>query len=213
MVVAVIALLLSILLPSLAAAREAARASGCQSNLRQAMVACRMYADQHRGASPALGQPYASLPNWGLVVQRYAAGNRAGGERFAAESVLVCPASQLRYPEVMTRTYAINVTGHAGAAGDADSYDVAGAPAHIRMDRVRRPADEVMLLDASRAPIVGDAPPPVRTASVIDFRVSEHVEQRIGRVHRREKALQAAAFDGSVGAYFEPREFWKEGLP
>lgn len=49
-VVAVIGLLVSILLPSLAAARESARAAVCASNLRQIAIGWTIYADQNNGA-------------------------------------------------------------------------------------------------------------------------------------------------------------------
>lgn len=49
-VVAIIALLISILLPSLSAARAQARTAICGSNLRQIGVGWTLYADQNRGA-------------------------------------------------------------------------------------------------------------------------------------------------------------------
>ena len=63
-VVAIIAVLIAILLPALSHAREAARGTICLSNLRSIGLICRQYADDNRGASPALGEPYAALPNW-----------------------------------------------------------------------------------------------------------------------------------------------------
>lgn len=48
-VVAIIALLISILLPSLMLAREAARSAVCRSNQRQIGLAARMYMDENRG--------------------------------------------------------------------------------------------------------------------------------------------------------------------
>jgi len=47
-VVAIIALLLSILLPSMGGAREAARASVCGSNMRQLAIAANTYANDHQ---------------------------------------------------------------------------------------------------------------------------------------------------------------------
>lgn len=48
-VVAIIALLISILLPSLSLARESARGAACLSNQRQIGLAARMYLDEHNG--------------------------------------------------------------------------------------------------------------------------------------------------------------------
>lgn len=62
-VVAIIALLLSVLLPSLAKAREAARATACLSNMRQLGIASQMYADGHKGAIIDSGLPHGGLPS------------------------------------------------------------------------------------------------------------------------------------------------------
>lgn len=52
-VIAIIALLVGILLPSMAAARDAARRVACASNLRQVAVACTSYNGGYDGAFPA----------------------------------------------------------------------------------------------------------------------------------------------------------------
>lgn len=51
-VVAIIALLIAILLPSLGTAKERARATACQSNLKQIMTTTRMYADENDDRFP-----------------------------------------------------------------------------------------------------------------------------------------------------------------
>jgi prepilin-type N-terminal cleavage/methylation domain-containing protein/prepilin-type processing-associated H-X9-DG protein len=51
-VIAIIAILAAILFPVFAAARERARSSTCQSNLKQIGVAWKMYADDYDGAYP-----------------------------------------------------------------------------------------------------------------------------------------------------------------
>lgn len=51
-VVAVIALLISILLPALSAARARARSSVCMGNLRQVGLALQQYAEDHQGVIP-----------------------------------------------------------------------------------------------------------------------------------------------------------------
>ena len=52
-VISIIALLIGILLPSLAAAREQAKASACQSNLRQVGIAFASYMVDNKGTPPA----------------------------------------------------------------------------------------------------------------------------------------------------------------
>ncbi len=51
-VIGIIALLISILLPALGAARRQAQAIKCQSNLRQLVLAAQMYVNEHKGFWP-----------------------------------------------------------------------------------------------------------------------------------------------------------------
>jgi len=66
-VIGIIALLISILLPSLNRARETANRVKCGNNLRQIGLALKLYANENRGAFPrAIYQPGASaVPTWG----------------------------------------------------------------------------------------------------------------------------------------------------
>ena len=213
-VIAVVALLIGLLLPALASARESGRATVCLANLRGIHDACRAYADVSRGYSPALGQPYTELPNWALVVQ---AGSGLGGatanELFTTRSALICPTVRAYYGSGMQRTYGINVTGHGGLPGDPDSYDVPGRPSHIRMDLVDRPWERVLVIDSSLPPPTPDAPPPTRTSSVIDFRLTAHLAERVGRFHAGRGFIQGVAFDGSARSYPDVPEAWREPLP
>lgn len=212
--VAIIALLVALLLPTLSAARESGRLASCGSNLRQSYLSCRMYADASRGRGPAIGEPYFALPNWALVVQSYAGSNRAGNNSlYRPESVLVCPTVQKFYAAPMNRTYAMNTTGHAGQPGDPDTYDDPAHPAHIRFDAAERSSVVPLLLDSARAPIAGTAPPSLRTASMIDFRQPAHVEARLYKFHRQGRGFNVASMDGSVRAEQDVKESWKRPLP
>jgi prepilin-type N-terminal cleavage/methylation domain-containing protein len=218
-VIAIIAILLAVLLPTLGSARESGRMASCASNLRQSAVACWQYAGDNRGMGPAIGQPYAALPNWGLVVQSYA--GQAGetpGELFRDRSVLVCPTIAARYRTggaPMIRTYAMNATGHAGAAmGDPSDYDDPARPAHIRMEQVQLPSSIPLLLDSDLPPpTTSNPPPPTRTASMIDFRQELHRTTRIASFHTRQQLFQVAMFDTSVRPHSEVVDLWEERLP
>ena len=219
-VIAVIAILVGVLLPALRSAREAARSTQCLSNLRQTFLICRSYADENRGLGPAIGQPYAALPNWALVVQQNAGRQgTTGNDLYVANAIVVCPSSRAFYGLEMTRTYAMNATGHAGRPGDIGNYDDPAQQAHIRFDRVQDTSAAVLLLD-SAAPAPGPGQPPAtRTSSVIDFRDDDHVRLRVGRVHGASRAgvldggFNAARFDGSAGSYREIPTTWVKPLP
>jgi len=211
-VIAIIAVLISILLPSLGAAREAGRAAVCLSNLRHNGIAVRAYADENKGKSPALGIPYGTLPNWALVVQASAGITGAtGGELYSQRSSLVCPTARSLYGSQMQRTYAINTSGHSGSAGDPDNFDV--GLVSIRLDLVERPSDAPLLIDSAAAPIVGEAPPPTRTLSVVDFRDDTQVRARIGRVHAAKQAFNTVFVDGSARIVTEVPDFFANPLP
>lgn len=212
-VIAVVAVLIGLLLPALAAARESGHAAICLSNLRQSYMACRVYADENRGVGPAIGQPYAAPPNWGLVVQSYGGQEGAGPQNaYSTRSSLVCPTVDRAYPERMTRTYAMNATGHAGQPGDPDNYDDPNQPGHIRFDHVDRTTEIPLLMDAAVSYLPDNAPPPTRTSSMLDFRQESHVQRRLGRFHGKRGDFQAAMFDGSSRRFENPMALWIEPL-
>ena len=72
-----------------------------------------------------------------------------------------------------------------------------------------------MLVDSAAAAIVGDAPPPTRTASTLDFRQAAHVADRLGRVHppTGRKGFNAGMFDGSARTVSPSVGLWIERLP
>lgn len=215
--VAIIALLIGVLLPSLAAARRSGREVVCLSNLRQAYVVLRTYADENEGRGPAIGEPYLKLPNWALVVQQEVR-DVPVGQSYSKDSILVCPSATAYYGREMLRTYAMNTTGHAGVTGDRDSYDDPARSAHIRMDLVARAAETPLLVDSAVAVTTTAGPPPTRTASMIDFRQSVYVTERLGRFHSgsvpaNDSAFNVLRFDGSAASAKSVDEFWRDPLP
>jgi len=221
-VVAVLATLIGLLLPALGAARESGRSMACLSNLRQAASACLIYAQENDGVGPALGVPWASLPNWALVVQRVAGREGATADQLTRDSVLVCPTHQTLTAQDLTRAYAINATGHAGlpaeSAGrgglpDPTSFDDPDRPAHHRFSLVERPSDTPMLVDSLPAPAGPGLPPPSRTFSVIDFRQEAHVRERLAVIHASGRRFNAAHFDGSARSWEAPAPHWSNPLP
>ncbi len=63
MVIAIIALLVGILVPALASARSAARATQCLSNLRQNGLVVQQYANDNKGNSLSLGDEKVETTN------------------------------------------------------------------------------------------------------------------------------------------------------
>lgn len=213
-VIAVIAVLIGLLLPALSSAREAGRSASCLSNLRQGAMICRQYADTYKGRGPAIGQPYADIPNWALVIQSEAGVNgTTPGELYSTKSILVCPTIAAFYKNEMTRTYAMNATGHAGQPGDPDNYDT--QQVHIRFDAISTTSGLPLLIDSAVADSGPNAPPTSRTASIIDFRNADHLANRIGRFHTRQKLFQYADFDGAARARTTPAApgAWSVPLP
>ena len=214
-VIAVIAVLVGILLPALGGTRRAAQSTTCASNLRQAFLICQMYADANDEIGPAIGQPYGRPPNWALVVlEASGMAGQTAGELYDEGTALVCPTTNRAFGGDMTRTYAMNATGHADTAlGDPDSYDDPDNPGHIRFGLVRFPDRVPLLVDSRPAFIAGDGPPPTRSSSVIDFRNADHVTDRLAVLHGSADRFNAAHFDGSARGLAEPPAGWADPLP
>lgn len=137
-VIGIIALLISILLPSLAKAKDAANRIACASNLRQLGLATLMYANDNRGSFPRggpnnwmqFGQLFYSdsgsnysLSDFHNLYTNYLHGSlepltvdatsrNSGGLRFTPQKVLVCPAN------VRSNYYRGSYSFYPGSAND-----------------------------------------------------------------------------------------------
>ncbi len=65
-VIAVVALLATVLLPSLSAAREQARRAQCASQLRHGLMGLSLYSQEHAGRLPPFAMSDAARPDWVL---------------------------------------------------------------------------------------------------------------------------------------------------
>ncbi|XOV75417.1 MAG: type II secretion system protein [Phycisphaerales bacterium] len=155
-VVAVIAILVSVLLPALSRSRDAARAAVCTGNLRQMGLLTRAFATSNDGLTPALGVPWGRDPYWAIVLLQDS--ERVGdgpADLYHEDSFLVCPTTDALEPADLTRTYAINVTGYAGQPGDKANFD--SEIAQIRFDRVRAASRTPLYMDSAIAPVADGA--------------------------------------------------------
>ncbi|MEN0021211.1 MAG: DUF1559 domain-containing protein [Planctomycetota bacterium] len=114
-VIAIIALLIGLLLPSLASARDAARSTVCLANQRQIGLAFTMYADEFDEQYPAAQDPVSTDPFYWLWMGR---GFRAFIEPYIADpgtlskdnpSVLLCPADDSDPDQFESTSYAYSL--------------------------------------------------------------------------------------------------------
>jgi prepilin-type N-terminal cleavage/methylation domain-containing protein/prepilin-type processing-associated H-X9-DG protein len=140
-VIGIIALLISILLPALSRAREAAARVVCSSNMRQLGTAFAMYLDEYKGTYPPLWYPgdfstsgggdlyngttgSNGLPDnatYATLIARYVGSHDTNIYDGLRMSIFTCPKdSQPRDPKVSQQYSAPNVP--AVFAGDALSY-------------------------------------------------------------------------------------------
>lgn len=195
-VVAVIGLLMSILLPSLGAAREASRQTVCASNLRQMMMGLRMYADENSRWLPTAEPPSREYPDhrhWFMNASllkrvnaplRYTeAGEPIGPAK--AGTVLICPS----HPDPATWRDGTPLA-YGLSYGMNGTWGLGGRPDHVRprrMDEFKREAEVMAFMDAGGS----DAAP-----GIVLYRMcpKENIQFR----HRGRSSV--AYVDGHVGA-------------
>ncbi len=139
-VVAVVALLVAILLPSLAKGREQGRAAVCMSNMRGLGIAVQMYAMNHKGYLVNFG-----LSHGGSVDEQETWLNTLRRE-YRDKLIARCPSDESPYwngPHPVTRqprrtSYGVNDY----LAGRVDEYED-----YRRLDRIRRPAATIMFVE------------------------------------------------------------------
>lgn len=157
-VIGIIALLISILLPALNKAREAAYTVACLSNERQIAQAIFMYADANKGSLPDAFNYAFNVPQtrWhGLILPYLGATFKPSAKTDVA--VYLCPAHQsMRGPEFGTNLGTTGLSGldyavNYGAAGGLFAWtNYSGTPGShsARMTQVRHPSNIFMLMDA-----------------------------------------------------------------
>lgn len=148
-VVAILALLMSILLPALGEARQQAKAAVCESNLRSLGIAVYMYAEQNRGW----------LPEWGFA--------HGGGEARAAlawlntmapeygenRNILRCPSDRSphwtvpRTPTSPLRRTSFAANFYVVCGGEDNPLYPRDRQAYNRLDVILRPSATIFLAE------------------------------------------------------------------
>lgn len=95
-VISIIALLISILLPALGAARASARSMQCLSNLRQVMIGVYAYTNDYHGSFPNGLAVTASNANWSLLISGYIQTEDVSyDDTSEANPVFLCPDARI----------------------------------------------------------------------------------------------------------------------
>ncbi|HCD33470.1 MAG TPA: hypothetical protein DER01_13760 [Phycisphaerales bacterium] len=164
-VISIISLLIAILLPALAKAREAAERTQCATQMRQVGLAIYGYADLFKGWLPPAGGNSAigtstwfySLENFNLI-QGYDVSNQT------KSTIMNCPTA---FREVMlSRTYGINTKL-------GDKWDKK-ALAHLDHLRVAKPLSKIILIGETKVNAVGSYyADSVHYSSAVDYQHGE----------------------------------------
>ncbi|MDB5329253.1 MAG: hypothetical protein JWP03_404 [Phycisphaerales bacterium] len=173
-VIGIIALLISILLPVLGRAREAARAAACLSNLRQMGLAMVMYTNENKGLMPGGADaggatlwdwiywqdriPYNDLSQ--CAIAPYLGATRgskivytdAGQGQDALSTVLRCPSDEWQNhvnPLSGFYPYYFSYSLNADCCDNGRAYSHIGRPGghNFNMNWIRNPAQKIMFID------------------------------------------------------------------
>lgn len=149
-VVAIIAVLMAILLPSLAAARESAKSTSCHVNLRSIGQATQMYADMNNDCLPYNQRGASNYTiQWFTLLQDVMTANApadATANGAAVSKVFICPSALLRPTDpnkiAIEHTYAPHASLFRGGA----------SPSYKRNMLNERGREVVMMADAGQDP-------------------------------------------------------------
>jgi prepilin-type N-terminal cleavage/methylation domain-containing protein/prepilin-type processing-associated H-X9-DG protein len=178
-VIGIIALLISILLPSLNKARQAANTVACASNMRQIGLMFRMYANENSGILPPGGYQLAPGRNWTWTdwMDKYLTGGRMpdavkdGDYSNTAQTycppILQCPSDNstpmrnITYKPIRNRnwnSFGLGSLGISTISAGPTTVDFYGKPAS-RKQYSSIANDTIMLMEWSDGSVINDSLP------------------------------------------------------
>jgi prepilin-type N-terminal cleavage/methylation domain-containing protein/prepilin-type processing-associated H-X9-DG protein len=182
-VVAIIALLLSILLPAVGRARDSAKSVACQSNLRNLGTALRMYSQSNNDWFPEWGFMHGG----GEARAPYAWIRTMSPDYGENPKILRCPMDRSPYwttpinGKLRRTSYAANF--YVTCPGEDNPLYLRDGHAYNRMDYIRRPASTIFFVELAEGP-VGDK----------DYTLADHVHPETWAdfypAHRQEAAKE-----------------------
>lgn len=155
-VIGIIALLVGILFPTLASAREAANRTKCLSNMRQIMVAFTMYLNENGGRFPRPSQNAVQTPEDWLHFQTGRDPEQGAIAKYInkpfSHALFRCPSDDID----THRSYAFNgipvVYRYSYTVNEAICRILWHGPT-LRIGQVRNPAEKILLVDESSTTI------------------------------------------------------------
>ncbi|RMD79091.1 MAG: type II secretion system protein, partial [Lentisphaerae bacterium] len=168
-VITIIAILASLLLPSLARTRQLATSLTCRNNLKQCGLALQLYADDSEGQIITRGLPLGTWVNW----KAWTAYARAAGHLTDELAFLFCPQSQpdpqlvQKWPDVVRNRmcYGINTYGvfrgdNGGKLGwlREDTSADGGKYLVLTQDALTVPEDFMLLVDDKHPGYITNTP-------------------------------------------------------
>ena len=183
-VIAIIAILVAMLLPALAKAKEAGKRANCLSNLHQMGIALLMYGEDAGGYVPRGNEPL-----WWQVMTPYLGGRRTND--YTKVRIYTCPS----YPDKKQLIcYVVN------AWQFSSPLDMVGGELNglSKVSRFQRPADTIYLADnehGSWRPIISDLGVTI-SAELNDVWSAEHLPYTAGGVTLKPERRVAAARHG-----------------
>lgn len=141
-IIAIIVILTAILFPVFALARENARRSPCQSNLKQLGLAFMQYTQDYDETYPASGFQGSPASSWDIVLQPYLGVKVLAG---GSPAVLLCPSDAGQHTSITPRSYSMPFPLWSDNTGMAGQYW--GGSKGVAASEVQAPATTLLLVE------------------------------------------------------------------